>query len=246
MFSFLLEVKDSLAKINGSYQESLAHPEHRINLLLIWWFLSEFWKGFISIDPGHGDFRFLWPFFPFISGNQSILTNCPKKKRFDRWFLGTAVRNMKSNDRIERVTDGKPRDELTLCWKHSVSLFISFFSLLNFLPMEDETLTFFSAQHRKFIDLRDCHYISVLDANSFFCQRRIHPEDRYKLTIVTHRGQETFLIPVMGCRNSMAYVQRQMIRIFRQGLYRRHYPKVQDVLWPCPPSPHYIPTLFQA
>lgn len=35
---------------------------------------------------------------------------------------------------------------------------------------------------------------------------------RLKLTIVTHRGQETFL-PVMGCRNLIAYVQRRMDRL---------------------------------
>ena len=64
-------------------------------------------------------------------------------------------------------------------------------------------------------DLRGCTHISVLDANSFFYQWRVHPEDTYKQTIVTHRGQETFLVPVMGNRNSIAYVQRQMDTILR-------------------------------
>ncbi len=31
------------------------------------------------------------------------------------------------------------------------------------------------------------------------------------LTIVTHREKETFNVPVMGCMNSIAYVQRQTL-----------------------------------
>lgn len=53
-------------------------------------------------------------------------------------------------------------------------------------------------------DLRGCDRLSVLDAMSFFYQWRVHSSDTFKLTIVTHRGQETFLVPVMGCRNSIA------------------------------------------
>ena len=60
-----------------------------------------------------------------------------------------------------------------------------------------------------------CTHIAVMDAMSFFYQWRTHPDSRYMLTVVSHRGQETFNVPVMGCMNSIAYVQRQIDRILR-------------------------------
>lgn len=77
-------------------------------------------------------------------------------------------------------------------------------------------------------DLRDCSHISVLDASSFFYQWHMHPDDTYKLTVVTHRGQETFLVPVMGCRNSVAYVQRQMDTLLRRLEFARAY--IDDIV----------------
>ena len=77
-------------------------------------------------------------------------------------------------------------------------------------------------------DLRGCSHISVFDANSFFYQWRVHPDDTFKLTTVNFRGQETFLVPVMGCRNSIAYVQRQMDRILRGYAFARAY--IDDVV----------------
>ena len=63
--------------------------------------------------------------------------------------------------------------------------------------------------------LQGCTHIAVLDAASFFYQWRVHPLYRHMLTMVTHRGQETFNVPVMGCMNSIAYVQRQIDTILR-------------------------------
>ena len=65
-------------------------------------------------------------------------------------------------------------------------------------------------------DLKDCTHIFVLDANFFFYQWRMHSNDTYKLTVVTHWKQEIFLISVMNCRNSVVYVQRQMNIFLRQ------------------------------
>ena len=73
-----------------------------------------------------------------------------------------------------------------------------------------------------------CSHISVLDASSFFYQWRVHPKDRHMLTIVTHRGQETFNVPVMGCMNSIAYVQRQIDKILRPIRHARAY--IDDVV----------------
>ena len=58
-------------------------------------------------------------------------------------------------------------------------------------------------------------HISTIDAASFFYQWRVRRQHRYRLTVASHRGQETFLVPVMGFRNSPAYVQRMIDRILR-------------------------------
>ena len=65
-------------------------------------------------------------------------------------------------------------------------------------------------------DLKNCSHISILDVSFFFYQWKMHFDDTYKLTIVTHKDQEIFLISVMSCRNSVAYVQRQMNTLLRQ------------------------------
>ena len=63
--------------------------------------------------------------------------------------------------------------------------------------------------------MQGCTHISVLDASSFFYQWRLHPDYWHMVTVVTHRGQESFKVPVMGCSNSIAYVQRQIDKILR-------------------------------
>ena len=44
----------------------------------------------------------------------------------------------------------------------------------------------------------------------------MHSSDIYKLTVVTHREQKIFLISVISCRNSVAYVQRQINALLRR------------------------------
>ena len=58
-------------------------------------------------------------------------------------------------------------------------------------------------------------FISTVDCSSFFYQWRVKPQDRHKLTVSSHRGQETFKVAVMGYRNSPAYVQRMIDRMLR-------------------------------
>jgi hypothetical protein len=67
-----------------------------------------------------------------------------------------------------------------------------------------------SSQFEIIDDLLECKYLSMLDVNAFFYQWRIHSNDVYKQTIVTHREQKTFLISIMKNRNFVTYVQRQM------------------------------------
>ena len=73
------------------------------------------------------------------------------------------------------------------------------------VPLQSDMITF----------VRGCNYISILDALSFFYHWRVHPDDRHKLTVISHRGQETFNVAVMGYKGSVAYVQRQIDRILR-------------------------------
>jgi hypothetical protein len=47
----------------------------------------------------------------------------------------------------------------------------------------------------------------------------VAPEDRHKLIVVLHRGQEQFNVAVMGFKNSVSYVQRQIDRILRPVRY---------------------------
>ena len=63
--------------------------------------------------------------------------------------------------------------------------------------------------------IQGCLYVTCVDGASFFYQWRVHPDDRHKFTVVTHRGQETFNVPLMGYCNSPAYVQRQTDRLLR-------------------------------
>lgn len=61
--------------------------------------------------------------------------------------------------------------------------------------------------------VRDGNLITVIDCVSFYYQWRVHPNDRHKFTVVSHRGQECFNVAVMGYKNSPSYVQRQIDRI---------------------------------
>ena len=76
--------------------------------------------------------------------------------------------------------------------------------------------------------VKGCPYISVVDCASFFYQWRVRYRDRHKLTVVSHRGQETFNVAVMGYKNSPAYVQRQIDRLLRRFSFARAY--VDDVV----------------
>ncbi len=62
---------------------------------------------------------------------------------------------------------------------------------------------------------KDASYISVVDCASFSYQWRVHPDDRHKLTVVTHRDQESFNVAIIGFENFPAYVQRQTDRLLR-------------------------------
>lgn len=40
--------------------------------------------------------------------------------------------------------------------------------------------------------------LAILDTNSFFYQWRLHTGHYFMFTVIIHRGQETFQVPIMG------------------------------------------------
>ena len=58
-------------------------------------------------------------------------------------------------------------------------------------------------------------YITVVDAAAFFYQFRVAMQDRQKLTVILHRGQEYFNVAPMGYCRSAAYAQRRIDIILR-------------------------------
>ena len=61
-------------------------------------------------------------------------------------------------------------------------------------------------------------YLSTIDAVGWFHQFLVARADRYKFTVVSHRGQEESAVALMGYKGSPPYVQRQtdtMLRPFK-------------------------------
>lgn len=62
-------------------------------------------------------------------------------------------------------------------------------------------------------NVQGCTNLAILDTASFFYQWLLHLDYRFMFTVVTHRGQETFEVPIMGYINSVAYVQQEIDNI---------------------------------
>ena len=65
-----------------------------------------------------------------------------------------------------------------------------------FLPLQSDLIAV----------LRNYLFISVIDCASFFYQFRVYPADRYKLAVISYRGQKVFNVAPMGYRNSPLYI----------------------------------------
>ena len=59
-------------------------------------------------------------------------------------------------------------------------------------------------------------YISTIDAVGWFHQFKVRKSDRFKFTIVSHRGQEQSNVALMGFKGSPPYVQRQTDQMLRE------------------------------
>ena len=64
--------------------------------------------------------------------------------------------------------------------------------------------------------VRNCSFISIVNASTFFYQWRVHSNDKHKLIVVTHRDQKIFNVIVINYKNSSTYVQRQIDRLLRK------------------------------
>ena len=74
------------------------------------------------------------------------------------------------------------------------------------LPLQSEIIA----------NVQGCTNLAVLDAASFFYQWHLHPDHRFIFTVVTHRGQETFQVPIMSYINLVAYLQQEIDNILHQ------------------------------
>lgn len=63
--------------------------------------------------------------------------------------------------------------------------------------------------------MRGCQHITITDAVSFYYQWQVAEEDRYIFTMDSHRGQEQLNVGIMGYRNTVQYVLRQLDGIHR-------------------------------
>ena len=70
-------------------------------------------------------------------------------------------------------------------------------------------------QSKIIANVQGCTNLAVLDVASFFYQWRLYSDHRFMFTVITHRGQETFQVPIMGYINSVAYIQREIDNILR-------------------------------
>lgn len=92
-----------------------------------------------------------------------------------------------------------------------------------------------------------CSYISVIDAQGYFYQYWVRASDRHKFTIVSHRGQETFNVAIMGFKNSPSYVQRQTDGILRKyrGFARSFMDDIVVFSKTLPDHLEHLRTIFQ-
>jgi hypothetical protein len=60
--------------------------------------------------------------------------------------------------------------------------------------------------------LAGMRWLGTVDITSAFYQKLLHPDDRYRTAVVTHRGVEQFATSVMGGKTSVQHQQRLMDR----------------------------------
>jgi hypothetical protein len=64
------------------------------------------------------------------------------------------------------------------------------------------------------------YWLSIFDMLSAYYQRRVHPEDIWKLAMSTHRGHEAWAVAPMGLSISVPHQQRYMDKLLRDLRWR--------------------------
>lgn len=70
-----------------------------------------------------------------------------------------------------------------------------------------------SLQSEIIANVQGCTNLAIFDAASFFYQWLLYPDYCFMFTVVTHRGQETFQVPIMVYINFVAYVRQEIDNI---------------------------------
>ena len=77
--------------------------------------------------------------------------------------------------------------------------------------------------------LAGAKFITTFDLRKAFYQMPLHEADRWKATVLTHRGQETLSCTIMGQSRSVAFLQRVLTEAFeRAGLAKSTFVYVDD------------------
>lgn len=63
--------------------------------------------------------------------------------------------------------------------------------------------------------LAGANYITTFDLCKAFYQMPLHPDNHWKATVLTHRGQETLSCTIMGQSRSVAFLQRVLTTAFK-------------------------------
>ena len=72
-----------------------------------------------------------------------------------------------------------------------------------------------------------CQFISVFDATGFSHQWLVRVINRYKFTVVSHRGQKQFNVAVMGFKKNPFYIKKKNYFTCSQFFFRVY---VDDVI----------------
>ena len=136
----------------------------------------------------------------------------------DKAVIDEAFDKLHQQDRMEWTTTATPFSfPCFVVWKDTADgpkgRVVVDIRALNKITMPDAYPV--PSQAEILAELRNAGLISTVDAASFFYQWWVNKHHRHRLTVASHRGQESFKVPVMGYRNSPAYVQRMIDRILR-------------------------------
>src|SRR6202035_1319877 len=73
------------------------------------------------------------------------------------------------------------------------------------------------------------YFLALVDLQKAFYQRYLARKDRWKMTVVTHRGQEWFNVAPMGATGSPSHMQKKMDKLLEEHAeYAKAY--IDDIL----------------